>query len=231
MRHLDYVPTRTRPARRDASTTSRLVRGTLDGTPRPRPDSYEARSTRHLDYWEISDSHDPGSDHSTHFVSPTLRQKSEHLRRLPTTSYHHGYSSNRRGSSTGVKSYFLLPIPGWEVKTCHCTHHTAHYFSTDHPRGRIRQGPYPMISGIRPYPPALDLASTQPRPTIGQQGERAGVAQGLGSFHRLILYVTMVSRDGRPFLGHDAIATSTGVDKTLPQGTPGVPASSYPIKG
>jgi hypothetical protein len=50
MRRLDRVPTRTRHARQDASTTFRLVRGTLDGTPRPRSDSYEARSTGRLDY-------------------------------------------------------------------------------------------------------------------------------------------------------------------------------------
>jgi hypothetical protein len=86
--------------------------------------------------------------------------------RLPTTSYHHGYSSNRRGSSTGVKSYFLLPIPGWEVKTCHYTHHTAHYFATDHPRGRIRQGLYPTISEIQPYPPVLDPSSIWPQPSL-----------------------------------------------------------------
>jgi hypothetical protein len=57
------------------------------------------------------------------------------------------------------------------------------------------------------------------------------VAQDLGSFHYLVPYVTMVSRDGRPFLRHVATATSTGIDKTSPQGTPSVPASSYPIKG
>jgi hypothetical protein len=79
--------------------------------------------------------------------------------------------------------------------------------------------------------PVLDLASTQPRLTISQQGEKANVAQGSGSFNRLILYVTMVSRDGRPFPMHIAIATSTGIDKTSLKGTPGVPASSYPIKG
>jgi hypothetical protein len=86
--------------------------------------------------------------------------------RLSTTSYRHGYSCDRRGSSTGVKSYFLLPIPGWEGKPCHYIHHTAHYFATDHPRGRIRQGPYPMISGIQPYPPVLDPSSTWPRPSL-----------------------------------------------------------------
>jgi hypothetical protein len=83
--------------------------------------------------------------------------------RLSTTSYRHGYSCDQRGSSTGVKSYFLLLIPGWEGKTCHYTHHIAHYFATYHPRGRIRQGPYPTILRIRPYPPCprpgLDPAS------------------------------------------------------------------------
>jgi hypothetical protein len=32
--------------------------------------------------------------------------------RLPTTFYHHGYSSNRRESSTGVKSRFFTAHPG-----------------------------------------------------------------------------------------------------------------------
>jgi hypothetical protein len=44
---LDYVSTRTRHARRDISTTFRLVRVTSDGTSRSRSDSYEARSIRH----------------------------------------------------------------------------------------------------------------------------------------------------------------------------------------
>jgi hypothetical protein len=61
---------------------------------------------------------------------------------------------------------FLSPILGWEVKTYHCTHHTVHCFTTDHPRGRIRQGPYPTISGTRPYPPVLDPSLTWPRPCL-----------------------------------------------------------------
>jgi hypothetical protein len=123
---------------------------------------------------------------------------------------------------------FLPPIPGWEVKACHYTHPTAHCSTTDHPRGRIRQGPYPPISGIRPYPPSLDPTST---PTTDQQERKTDVAQNSGSFHRLIPDVITVSRDGHPFLRHVATATPTGIDKTSPQDTPGVPASSYPIKG
>jgi hypothetical protein len=57
------------------------------------------------------------------------------------------------------------------------------------------------------------------------------VAQDSRSFHRLVPYVTMVSGDGRPFLGHVATATSIGIDKTSPQDSPSIPASSYPIKG
>jgi hypothetical protein len=89
---------------------------------------------------------------------------------LPTTSYPHGYSGNQHGSSTGVKSHFLLPIPGWVVKTYHCTCHTGHYSTTDHPRGRIRRVPYPAIPRTRPYPfiinpprPILDPASINRR--------------------------------------------------------------------
>jgi hypothetical protein len=85
----------------------------------------------------------------------------------PTTSYPHGYNNNRFGSSTSVKSHFLLPIPGLAVKTYHCTRHTKHYSATDHPRERIRRVLYPKIPGTQPYPfivdpprPVLDPAST-----------------------------------------------------------------------
>jgi hypothetical protein len=73
--------------------------------------------------------------------------------------------------------------------------------------------------------------SARPRPTVGQQGGKSDVARDSGSFHCLVPYITMVSRDGRPFLGHVATATSTGINKTSPQDSPGAPASSYPIKG
>jgi hypothetical protein len=237
----DTPPTRTRLARWDASTVFRLrlVRGTLDGTPRPRPGSYEARSIKHPDrvpthtrLVQLSANlrlTRPRVGSLDPLYSPTLRQKPEHLMRLPATSYHHGHSYDQCGSSAGVSSHFLLPIPGWEVKTCHYTHLTAYCSATDHPRGRIR--PYPTILGIQPYLPVLDPTSTQPRPSAGQQGGKADVAQDLGSFHRLLPDVTMVSKDGQPFLGHVATSTSTGINKTSPQSTPSVLASSYPIKG
>jgi hypothetical protein len=56
--------------------------------------------------------------------------------------------------------------------------------------------------------------STQPRPTAGQQRSKARTLQDPGSFHRPILYVTMVSRDGRPFPEHVATTASTTLDKT-----------------
>jgi hypothetical protein len=129
-------------------------------------------------------------------------------------------------------SYLTFYCPSWDggENLSLYTPYRA-LFAIDHPRERIRQGPYPTISGIRPYPPILDPTSTRPRPTIGQQGGKGDVAQDSGSFCRLVPDVTMVSRDGRPFLGHVATATSTGIDKTSPQGTPGASATSYPIKG
>jgi hypothetical protein len=131
-KRLDHVPIRTRLAQRNASTTFRLARGSLDGTPRP------PRNLRLARPWvELVD-----PPHS-----PTLRQKSKYLMQPPTTSYPHGYSNNRHGSSTSVKSHFLLPIPGWAVKTYHCTRHDEHYSATYHPRGRIRRVSYPEIPG------------------------------------------------------------------------------------
>jgi hypothetical protein len=45
-----------------------------------------------------------------------------------------------------------------------------------------------------------------------------------GLFQRLVLYVTEVSRDGLPFLGHVITVTLTEIDKTSSQGFP----SSWP---
>jgi hypothetical protein len=75
---------------------------------------------------------------------------------------------------------------------------------------------------------SLDLAST---PTTGQQERKTDVAQDSGSFHRLIPDIITVSGDGQPFLRHVATTTPIGIDKTSPQDTLSVPASSYPIKG
>jgi hypothetical protein len=75
----------------------------------------------------------------------------------------------------------------------------------------------PKFSGlglIRSPSTHLDPSSTRPRPTASQQGSKACMPQDPKSFHRLILYVTMVSGDGRPFLGHVATAASTALDKT-----------------
>jgi hypothetical protein len=62
--------------------------------------------------------------------------------------------------------------------------------------------------------PALSIHS---RPGLDQtpikQESKARMPQDPESFHRLILYVTMVSRDGRPFSGHVATAASTALDK------------------
>jgi hypothetical protein len=147
--------------------------------------------------------------------------------RLPTTSYPYGYSNNWHGGGTSVKSHFLLPIPGWEVKTYHCTCHTIRYFATDHPRGRIRQVPYPAIPGTWPYPPFLDPASTH---RLSKQESKVCVTQDPESFRHLILYVTMVSRDGRPFSGHVATAASIAFDKTSPQIHPRRPCLLLPYK-
>jgi hypothetical protein len=153
--------------------------------------------------------------------------------RLPTASYRHGHSCDLRGSNAGVSSHFLLPIPRWEVKTCHYAHHIAHCFATDHPRGRMRQSPYPTISGIRPYPPILDPALTRPRPSLDpppvSREERTTWHRTQGLFPD----VTTVSGDGQPFLRHVATAISTGLYKgrrSFISRHPGVLASSYPIK-
>jgi hypothetical protein len=71
---------------------------------------------------------------------------------------------------------------------------------------------------------------THPRPTAGQPGRKINVSQDSESFHHLILYVTMVSRDGRPFSGHVATAASTAIDKSSPQRHPRHPCLLLPYK-
>jgi hypothetical protein len=146
--------------------------------------------------------------------------------RLPATIYRHGHNRDRRGSNARVSPHFFTAHPVMEGETCHYAHLTTHCFIANHPRGRIRQGPYSTISEIRPYLSGLDPAST---PSADRQERKADVAQDSGSFHRLIPNVTTVSRDGRPFVEHAATATSTGIDETSPQGTP-VPDLLLPYK-
>jgi hypothetical protein len=56
--------------------------------------------------------------------------------------------------------------------------------------------------------------------------------QDLGAFHRLILYVTMVSGDGRAFSKHVATAASTALNKTsLLRHPPASLPPLDPIKG
>jgi hypothetical protein len=128
-----------------------------------------------------------------------------------------------------------MPIPGWEMKTCHYTHHTVHYFATDHPRGRIRQGPYPTISETRPYPPVLDPSSTWPRPSLDpppiNKEERP-------TWHRTRSLFTVSSSTSPwcPGMAGHSWGTSLqpaphGSTKLHLEGTPDVPAFSYPIKG
>jgi hypothetical protein len=134
----------------------------------------------------------------------------------PTTSYHHGYSSYRRESSTGVKSYFFTAHPGMrgENLSLYAPYRALFCHRSSSREDTTRTVPHDLgDSALSTRPrPGLDPSSTYHR----SQGEKADVAQDSGSFHRLVVYVTMVSRDGRSFLGHVAIATSTWIDKTSP---------------
>jgi hypothetical protein len=92
------TPTRTRHPRRDTSTASRFVRGPL-GKSISTTGKTPTRAT-------------PGIARPILPPPPTLRQKSEHLIRLPTTSYRHGYSCDRRGNNTYVSPHFFTVHPG-----------------------------------------------------------------------------------------------------------------------
>jgi hypothetical protein len=59
-------------------------------------------------------------------------------------------------SSTSVKSYFLMPILGWAVKTYHCTRRAGHCYATDPSRGESRRSSFPKIPRARSYPFPVD---------------------------------------------------------------------------
>jgi hypothetical protein len=107
-----------RDRKRSASITFRLVRGSLDGTPRPRSDSYEARSTGHLDHVPTRTPRLPRNLRLARPKvepvdpphSPTLGQKSEHLMR---TANHFLPS-------------WLHQQPTWEQYRCQISLFTAH---------------------------------------------------------------------------------------------------------
>jgi hypothetical protein len=142
---LDHVPTRTRLARRDASTIGKsLTRTTLGRAGRP---TSLTNSETKVKAFNAT---------ANHLLPPWIQRY-------------------RHGSSTSVKSHFLLTILEWAVKTYHYTRHVGHCFVTDPPRGRIRRVSYPEIPRVRPYPflvdpprPGLDPASSNYQSTKKQ---------------------------------------------------------------
>jgi hypothetical protein len=234
---------------RNTSTAFRLVRGSLDGTPRLCSDSYEAPLTGRLDRVSTRTRH---ARQGISTIGKSLTRTTPGRTAQPTLFT----NSETKVRAFNATTYYFLPswlhqLPTWKKYRCQILLFATHlrmggenlslyapYRSLFCHRSPSREDTTRTIphdlgdSALSTRPrPVLDLASTQPRLTIGQQGEKADVAQDSGSFHRIILYVTMVSRDDRPFSGHVATATSTGIDKTSLQRHPGVLASSYPIKG
>jgi hypothetical protein len=129
---LDYILTRTRLARWDASTTGKSPTRTTLG-----------RAGR------------PASLTNSQTKVKAFNATANHFLPLWLQRYLHG-------GSTSVKSHFLLPIPEWAVKTCHCIRHVGYCSATNPPRGRIRQVAYPKNPGARPYPFPVD----PPRPSL-----------------------------------------------------------------
>jgi hypothetical protein len=131
---------------------------------------------------------------------------------LPTTTYRYGRNQGRRGNNTSVSLHCFTthPVMGGEKR--HCTHFTAHCTSPATLEGGYDKVRTPRFQGFglirsastRPRP-GLDPAST-PNTTLRESKD--GMAQRSGSFRRLVLCNTMVSRDGLPFLGHIATVIS-----------------------
>jgi hypothetical protein len=104
---LDYISTRTRLARSDASTTGKSPTRTTLGQA-GQPASLTNSQTKVKAF----------NATANHFL-PTWLQRYQH------------------GGSTSVKSHFSLPILEWMVKTCHYIRHVGYCSTTDPPRGRV----------------------------------------------------------------------------------------------
>jgi hypothetical protein len=115
---LDHVSIRTRLARWDASTTEKSPTRTTLGR----------------------------ADRSTSLTNSQTKVKAfnataNHFLPLWLQRYQHG-------SSTSVKSHFLLPIPEWTVKTCHYTRQAGHCSATDPLEGEYDEYRTPKFSGL-----------------------------------------------------------------------------------
>jgi hypothetical protein len=156
--------------------------------------------TRHLDYRKIFNSHDPGSD-----PRPTLFTKSEtKVRAFNATTYY-------------FLSSWLQQLPMWKQYRCQILLFTAHlgmrgenlslytpyrallFHRSPSREDTTRTVPHDLGDSALStrHRPGLDPASTHRRST----GKKGRCGTGSGSFHRLVLYVIMVSRDDVTPLG------------------------------
>jgi hypothetical protein len=148
--------------------------------------------------------------------------------RLPATTYRHGHNQDRRGNNTGVSPNCFTAHPVMGGESHHCTHLTVHYPSPVTLEGGYDKARIPQSrdSALSLWPrPGLDPAST---PSTVPQGKKDGMARRSGSFHRLILYIT-VPRDGRPLQGTSLQSPQQGSIKHHLK-APSVLASPRPIK-
>jgi hypothetical protein len=149
----------------------------------------------------------------------------------PTTSYHHGYSSYRRGSSTSVKSYFLLPIPvmGGENLSLYAPYHALFCHRSPSIEDTIRTILHDLRdSALSTCPrPSLDLASTYHR-SAGRKGRCSTGLRVFSPSHPLCHH----SVQGWPAIPRACRYSHFHRDRqNFTSKAPDVPASSYPIKG
>jgi hypothetical protein len=186
MRPLDYVPTRTRHPRWDASTMSWLIRGTLDRTPRLCSDSYEAPSTRCLN-------HVPTRTRLVRQGILTIGKSPTRTTSGQTTRPTLFTYSETKVRAFNATTYYFLPSwlqlwPTWKQYRCQISLFTAHpgmegenlslyapHRALFRHRSPSREDTTrtiprnPRDSALSAHPqPVLDLASIRPRPTTGQ---------------------------------------------------------------
>jgi hypothetical protein len=159
---LDHAPapTRTRHPRRE-----RLDRALYGGAPRPNSDSHEARSPNGKTPTHVT----PGQALDP-LTSPTPGQKSEHLMRLPASTYRYGRNQDRRGSNAGVNPHCFTAHHVMGGESCHCTHLTVHCLPSITLEGGYDKTHTPQSRGFG----LIRLTSTRPRPNLDAQHSSKG---------------------------------------------------------
>jgi hypothetical protein len=151
--------------------------------------------------------------------------------RLPAPTYRHGRNQDRRGSSAGVSPHCFTAHPVMGGESCHCTHLTVHCLSSITLEGEYDKARTPQFRGFG----LIHLVSTRPQPNLDAQHSSTGKEGRYGTVLRVISSSHPLRHRGvrgwPSIPGARRYSPLNRVRQNITSRLPGVPASSYPIKG